>query len=169
MKLKDLFETQQNQKGLYAAVNFHSETVDNLLAYCERNNIKNSLLPEEFHSTLVYSRKPVPDFSPETVVGAMGKPLKIEVWPSPPNEFKEKQTNCAVLVYESDYMQRRFDHAMSLGATFDYEKYTPHVTLSYDVGDDFDIDSLEDVQTIGDIYITSEYTEELDLNKTFSK
>lgn len=166
MKLKHLLE-KQNEKGLYAAVKFSNETIDNIMNYCNDSNIPNVLDPSDLHSTLCYSRKPVPDFKPVFPLEETGKPKSFEIWDSPANAFKKEATRCLVLKYDSAYMVSRFNEIQDMGATYDYDEYKPHVTLSYDVGDDFTLDTLSPPSNIGELQIVGEYSEELDLDKTF--
>jgi len=162
MKLKD-FIIEKKTKGLYVGVKLSDDTVKRIVAYCKKAKIPNVLDPKEFHSTLAYSRKPVNDFVPNEKIKEKGIPNKFEVWPSDPNAFKEDKTYCLVLKYDSDYMQNRFDEIMKMGATYDYDEYRPHVTLSYDVGKDFDIKKLPSLSNMKTFYITGEYSEPLDL------
>jgi hypothetical protein len=49
-------------------------------------------------------------------------------------------------------------------ATYDFPKYEPHITLSYDIGD-MDIKKLPNMfDTVPFINITTEYSEDLDLS-----
>ena len=167
MKLKELLNENKTE-GLYVAVKFSDECVDRILDYCDSVNIPNVLNRSDFHSTLAYSRKPVPDFSPESEIDVVGKPKGFEIWPSEPNAFKKEKTYCLVMKFDCDYMTNRFNEIMSMGATYDYDKYQPHITLSYDVGEDFDTSVLPDIAKIGTISIVSEYSEKLDFDKTYS-
>lgn len=60
------------------------------------------------------------------------------------------------LLSDRHYMLReQFD------ATHDFEEYIPHITLSYDIGD-FDVSKLPDIRAVlPDLYIVSEFNEEL--------
>ena len=165
MKVKELLK--EKKEGLYAAVKFSSETVDRIMKFGFENEIPNLLKVEDFHSTMAYSRVPVPKFTPISNIDEIGIPTSFEIWASPPNAFKEEETHCLVLKYDCDYMHKRFDEIMSMGATYDYDEYKPHMTISYDVGKDFDIKKLPKASDIGKLHIVGEYTEILDLDKTF--
>jgi len=164
MKIQEV----EKNKGTYAGVKFSDDTVNALIAYCRDNKIANALGAKDFHSTLLYSRKHLPDYEPqgELTEPYTGTPKEFDVWPSPPNAFKEKETNCLILTYDCKELVNRFDFLMDEhDATFDYDEYTPHVTLSYDAGD-LDVSTLPEFT--GQIVIASEYEEELDLDKTFN-
>jgi len=69
-----------------------------------------------------------------------------------------------VLTYDCPELIDRHNALMKEhGATFDYDEFKPHVTLSYDVGREFDTKKLP-VADIGDINVIDEYSEELNLD-----
>lgn len=113
--------------GLYVAAFFDFVTNVSLADYCARHAIPSPTAESSLHSTIVYSRLPV-DFAPLHEVDAHATPLRLECWDT-------QSGKTLVLVLESAYLQTRFDYAKSKGATFDYDEYTPHITLSYDIGD----------------------------------
>lgn len=166
MKVKDIL-VEAKKEGLYAAVKFSEDTLNRILKFAEAANIPNLLKVEDFHSTLAYSRKPVNDFTPISELNEEGIPSSFEIWESPPNAFKPEKTFCLVLKYDSDYMHKRFNEIMALGATYDYDEYKPHMTFSYDVGADFKLEDLPPVKQLGKLNIVNEYSEVLDLDKTF--
>lgn len=166
MKVKELLK-EEKKEGLYAAVRFSTDTVDRIVKFASETGIPNLLKVEDFHSTLAYSRKPVAEFTPISQLNEIGIPSSFEIWESPPNAFKPEKTFCLVLKYDSDYMHKRFNEIMSMGATYDYDEYKPHLTFSYDVGADFKVENLPPVKQLGKLNIVGEYSEVLDLNKTF--
>ena len=166
MKVKELLK-EEKKEGLYAAVRFSTETVDRIIKFASEIGIPNLLKVEDFHSTLAYSRKPVAEFTPISELNEIGIPSSFEIWESPPNAFKPEKTFCLVLKYDSDYMHKRFNEIMSMGATYDYDEYKPHLTFSYDVGADFKVENLPPVKQLGKLNIVGEYSEVLDLHKTF--
>jgi len=161
MKLKDILKSKI---GLYAAVNFSDDTINRILRYCKNANIPNVLNSDEIHCTLAYSKTDVPSFEPLKAVLEIAKPIGFEVWPSSPNTLKDNIKYCIVMKIESEYLQNRFKHIMSLGATYDYDFYKPHISLSYDVPKDFDVLKLPSLSEIGNIEIISEYTESLNFD-----
>lgn len=166
MKVKNIL-VETKKEGLYAAVKFSDDTIERIQKFAKVANIPNLLQATDFHSTLAYSRKPVKSFSPIEELDEVGTPTGFDIWESPPNAFKPEKTYCLVLTYDSDYMHRRFNEIMAMGATYDYDSYKPHMTFSYDVGPEFDLKKLPNIKDLGLLNITSEYKEVLDLNKTF--
>ncbi len=166
MLLKQIL-TENKKNGLYVGTKFSADTLDRIQQFAKQANIPNLLSMDDFHSTLAYSRKPVNDFTPISELDEVGIPSSFEIWESPPNAFKPEKTYCLVLKYDSEYMHKRFNEIMTLGATYDYDEYKPHMTFSYDVGKDFKLEDLPPVKQLGKLKIVSEYTEILDINKTF--
>jgi len=166
MKLKLLAEAETSTKGTYVGAKFSDETNDRLEKFIKKHNIKNPLDPEHFHTTLIYSRKYLPDFKArgELQPPLIGTPKKFDIFKS------RTDTNCLVLIYDSKEMVARHNQIMKeFEATYDFPKYVCHITLSYDCGD-VDIDDLgSHIHEIGDIEITYEYEEDLNLNWAIEK
>ena len=119
--------------GTYAGVKFDKDTIENLTDYLTylttAMGLKEPIDPEDFHTTIVYSRKTVPSFKPASYDEAT------EITPKKNRGYRlelfgpDKTT--LVLTYRSPLLQERFDTARKLGATSDYSDYCPHVTLGY--------------------------------------
>ena len=103
----------------------------------------------------------VPSFKPLKTISETGTPFGFKIWPTSPNAFKEDMLYCIVMKFKSDYLQERFKHIISLGATYDHEKYRPHISLSYDVDKNFDLDKLPSLKEIGDLQIIGEFSESM--------
>jgi len=172
MKSEEFITSDFNKKkGTYAGLHFDKETIERLLEYSKRNHVPKALAADEYHSTLLYSRKYLPEYEPQGKLdnSMLATPLALEIWESPANAFKDNDTNCLILKYECQDQVDRFNELMDAhDATYDYDEYKPHTTLSYDVGD-LSLEDLEDVSTIGDLTLVDEYSEELNLDKTYEK
>lgn len=138
--------------GVYLAAYFDLVSSTELGEWCSKNNIPNQCCDSSFHVTIVYSRNPI-DIEPCHTVDIPIYPenYHLECWDT-------KSGKTLVLVLSSKYLSLRFDHAMSLGASYDYDEYKPHVTLSYDIGD-FDWTTLKKPQVF--LNIAGEYMEPL--------
>lgn len=149
-----LFEFENN-KGSYAAVKFDPITIKALEAYQIDNNIPNPLVSDEFHSTVMFSRKYIPEFK------SLGDGLD---WDGDFTEwdiFPSDDDNALVLKFECSELTDRFNQIVNdYGATWDHDDFQPHITLSYNV-DDLNIDDLPPFK--GHITIVSEYNEDLEL------
>lgn len=143
--------------GLYVAAYFDDETNQRIAKYLSDNNIPNPIKSPGFHTTIVYSKVPVDNFEPNHSIdlNVDTKDSTIEGWDTPSGK------RCLVWHYESTYLQVRFAEAMDAGATYDYDEYKPHISLSYDIGPDFDVTKLP----VPDfpIYLMGEYSEPIEL------
>lgn len=157
MKLLKLIETKSNPTGTYAAVKFNRRTTKLIAEYIAKNKIPNPVHEDKLHCTLLYSKKHCPKYNP------IGE--KASKWKATPKEFDVfgTDTRCLVLVLSSGDLVDRHNHLMKKhNATFDYPTYTPHVTLSYDIGD-LDIESLPNIKdTISELVVSEEYGTDLD-------
>jgi hypothetical protein len=181
MKLKDVTKEQrdldleyfqkkvteglkQSEKGTYSGVRFNEDTVNNIRTFIEEEEIPNGVPDNKLHSTILYSRKHCPNYEPRGDLDEplVGTPTEFDVWQSQPDEDGNK-SNCLIMKYDCDGLVERHKQLMDEhDATFDYDKFRPHVTLSYDIGD-MNIDNL-DPSKIGDLNIVKEYGEDLDMD-----
>jgi hypothetical protein len=162
MKLKDLYE--QSKKGTYAGVRFDTDTNRALHKYISENKIPNSIRPDKMHTTLLYSRKHLPNYKPAGKIQPpmTGNPSGLTVWDT--QGENGPKTKCLIFQYDCPELVTRHKSLMKEHeATFDYPEFKPHVTLSYDIGD-MDIDKLPDATEIGPLKLVEEYGEDLDLN-----
>ena len=156
MKLQDITESKKNeQPGTYAAVTFDKDTVAALEKFNKDNKIANP--NKDWHTTLLYSRKHLPNYKPEKKYQRpyRGEPTKFEIWPS-----QNEKKNVLVLTFSCPQLYQRH-HKLMLehGATYDFDQYKPHVTLSYDAGD-LDLSTLP--KFTKKLVIIGEYSEDLD-------
>jgi hypothetical protein len=149
-----LYEVE-NTKGSYAAVKFSPETVKALEAYQFDNNIPNPLAADEFHSTVMFSRKYIPEFELlDHVPDWEGIFTKFGI-------FDSDGDNALVLKYDCHELSERFDEIIKkYDATWDHPSFIPHITLSYNV-EDLDPSSLPKFEE--PIIIVSEFADDLDL------
>lgn len=156
MKLVEIHE--QTTRGTYAGCKFNPTTVAQLAAFTAEHNIPNAVDSSKFHSTILYSRKYLPNYSaagkyPTPLVGTF---TKFDVWQS------KDGANCLVLEYSCPELVKRHNELMAThGATYDFPNYKTHVTLSYNIGD-FDWKHLPAYSH--KLLISEEYQEDLDLD-----
>lgn len=165
MKLHELKEALKT-KGTYAGIRFSENTKNSIEAYMRETRIPNMLDKEKLHSTLLYSRKHCPDYQPNEKLSLTGKPDGFVVWNTQAPEGSDRDTTrCLVLKYECpELVDRHFQLRHEHGATHDFPDYTPHITLSYDIGD-MDVDQLPDISKfLSQIELAHEYQEDLDLD-----
>lgn len=162
MKLLELADTPD---GTYAGARFSDNSLAALRKYIEKNNIPNSPPDDKLHSTILYSRKYLPEYKPQGMYdpAMKGTPTGTEVWDSQPDEEGNRK-RCLVLTYDSPDLSARHSSLMTRhDAMYDFDEFKPHVTLSYDVGADFDEDKLPDFGE-EELELTQEYGENLNTN-----
>ena len=125
-------------------------------------DMPNLVNEDDFHSTLVYSRVEFNHIPSSKMFEAKFKNFRI---------FEDRRTLKKVLVMElesPDLTNRHNEiYRNNPKATYDFDSYIPHCTLSYDV-EDYDLSLLDTYQYIMDDFKFIdgiEYTKFLDLNK----
>lgn len=164
MLLKQLYEGPERRRpGTYAGVRFDPDTIERLQELQSDLGIPEPLGADDFHSTLLYSRRFCPNYKAlgelTPVATSDETDFTLEIWPSNSGE-----KNVLVLKYTCEWLQNRHDELMAEhNATWDFPDYIPHITLSYNVGewtpDDYTVSLGRDKP----IVIVKEYQEVLDL------
>ena len=156
MKTRTEFLNEQKQ-GTFVGVRFSEKTQTAINKYIADMNIPNPINSDELHTTIIYSRKPLPTFVEQ---GMLDEPIigrfdAFEVWPT------KEGGNALVMKYDCAELHARHNEIMNnYDATYDFPEYKVHLTLSYDIGDE--ATNLPDF--IEPIEIVSEYQEELNLD-----
>jgi hypothetical protein len=165
MKIKEILEEKRKvARGTYSGVKPSQETKDKLADYMEENKIPNPVKPEKLHTTVLYSRKYLPNYKPagKLAIPYKCKPVGFTVWKTNPEDPKEEKANCLIVKFKCPELIARHEELMKEhGATFDYDKYETHITLSYSIGD-LNVDKLPKIDF--DLEFDNEYAEELNLN-----
>lgn len=142
--------------GTFAGVNFDAATLGALTSYMKAQGIPNPVPKEDLHTTLLYSRKNLPNYEPLAKYQSpyVATPTGLEIFQT------RSGKNCLVIPLNSeDLHQRHADLMIDHDAEYDFDEYRPHVTLSYDAGDI----KPEDFQPFDrPINIVGEYKEDLD-------
>lgn len=163
MKLMNIVKESKQPDGTYAGLKFNSDTKEILKKYIEDNNIPNPLDVDKIHSTLLYSRNYLPEYKPAGKFDKswIGNPKHFSIFESNPKNGGDG-SNCLVLEYKCSEQTTRFDELMEKhDATYDFDEYKPHITLSYDVGD-LDYKNLPMIEE--ELEIVEEYSEDLNLD-----
>ena len=166
MRLTQLFELAPpavEQRGTYAAVIFSEETIKALKELQEKLDVPNPVDESDFHTTLLFSRKHLPNYQPlgelSPVQTADDIDYRLELWPT-----SSESKTCCVLLFDSNWLSERHQTLMDEhGATYDFPTYTPHITLSYDVGDWKPEEMTVELNNQRVITMVEEYSEPLEL------
>ncbi len=157
-----LKEDKQDTKGIYVAVKYNQSASDDLLDFIKKYNIPSTLKAEDFHTTLIYSRKyadikELDDNMEDSEI--IAKPTELHVFET----FDKKRA--LVIKLDCPYLEQRHKYLMQkYDLTYDYEEYIPHITLSYDISD---LEIPKDVEFPNFFRIQSEYQKELNLEKKY--
>ncbi len=123
-------DMKKHPGGTYVAVHLSKQSAKELGAWVNSHNIPNKADPKQYHTTITYSRKGVPD----VVNYKIDLPIncKITEW----KIFPHGEKKCLVGIVDCSILE---DHHNAIkntyGATHDYPDYAPHITISYDYGD----------------------------------
>lgn len=125
----------ERRTGTYAAVRYDEASCEALKALMKLWNVPNPINPDHFHSTLIYSRKPVPK---EHQHNMDREELKRLGWKFPISGFRMMDSSSEitdkivlVLMLEAPQLQELHDKLVANGATHDFDSYDAHITLSY--------------------------------------
>jgi 2'-5' RNA ligase len=157
-----LKESEQENKGVYVAVNYNQSARDDLLELIKKYQIPSTLKAEDFHTTLIYSKKyadieDLDDNMEDSEIVA--KPTELHVFET----FDKKRA--LVIKLDCSYLEQRHKNLMEkYNLTYDYDVYIPHITLSYDIGD---MEIPKDVKFPRFFRIQGEYKEDLNLEKKY--
>lgn len=155
---KWLLEADEDASGTYVGVKLSEESAAQVKEFMRNNSIPVPLPKSKLHVTVIYSRKELPDFKPK---GKLEDP--IVVVPEKFALFGESKNALVVKIKSPDLVKRHKEIMKEHNATFDYDVYEPHISLSYDcVG--FDVSSL-DLEELGPLEIVEEYEEEITLGR----
>ena len=158
MKLTEV--AQHKKLGSYAGARYSSKSNSDIQQYIQKANIPNGVEPDSLHTTILYSTKHLPEFEPKGKYDPTIKatPIDIDVWPSQPDD-NGHVNNCLVLKLSAPDLVARHESLMDEhNATYSFDEYIPHVTLSYDIGD---MDHKTLPKFTKQLEIVEEYGEEL--------
>jgi 2'-5' RNA ligase len=119
--------------GTYAKAVLDNDSKDRIYELMDAIHLTSRVPKEDLHTTIMYSRKPCPKAMEMngTAIPFRGKISGFNVW-----EDRGTKQTCLVAVVDCDflrsvheYMQKTYD------AVYDFPKFIPHITLSYDGGD----------------------------------
>lgn len=162
MKLEEITKDKTEPDGTYASVHFNEDTINALNEYIKKNNIPNPAPVGKLHSTLLYSRNYLPEYKPQGKLSPEweGKFKQFSIFSSNPEN--DRKGSILVMEYSCSEQSKRFDELMDAhDATYDFDEYKPHITLSYDLGD-FDHEKLPKFEK--PLKIVEEKGEDLNLN-----
>lgn len=156
-------EEEESETGTFVGMHISKGSKEALVRACKKMNVPNRIRRDKMHITVIYSRKHLPEFK---AVGTFEKPIevgvdKLEIFPT-----QDGTSNVLVVRLNAPELVKRHKEIMKdHKATYDFDEYKPHITLSYNVGE-FDVNAVDVAENMDDptLSVVSEYQEDLDLN-----
>lgn len=149
----------ERRKGTYAACRYTPTSISQIETWAKTNKIPNVVKSADFHSTIIYSRVELKkEFwltkTRDELSNVRFKPIEVKVLTSRDGK------NAIILVLDAPELHQYHQELLACGATHDFPSLLAHVTISYDVPDDFDASLISPP----DIYLVPSevYTEPLD-------
>lgn len=151
------FKLNENKNGVYIGMRLSSDSKKLIQDFINENDIQNPVPLSDLHVTLIYSEvyaNGIDSKDKLDSVGGVSKGFSL---------FGEDK-NVLVLEVESEGLTERHNEYMEQfpELKWSWPDYKPHVTLSYDVGSDFDLSILPPFKD--KIIFVDEYVEDLDPN-----
>lgn len=116
--------------GTYMSAKLSRKSQKDLDQWVAEHNIPNAADPKQYHSTIIYSRKGVPDVKDYKI--KLPIRAKIKEWKIFPTQAGPK---ALVAIMDSPELDNHHKTIREkYGATHDYPDYHAHVTVSYDYG-----------------------------------
>ena len=133
MTFREALDKKAHKNGTYICANLSTDNKFDIFSWVEENKIPNPCSPSQYHCTVVYSRKGIPDAVSDPILKTQAK-AKASSWKIFPSQEGKK---CLVLHLESEDLDKAFRHfKKKYGAVYDFPSYEPHITVSYDYGTD---------------------------------
>ena len=107
-------------EGTYASYKLSKESAQKLSDWIERCEIIDPVPMEDLHVTTTYSKADVDIVPSNKHIIIKKEDLTVD-----------KLGRALVLRFISDDLQKIHDDAMDVGASYEYETYKPHITISY--------------------------------------
>lgn len=126
MKYVDYLFEAVHPSGTYACIIPSRDSQEEILKYCVDQGIKNLVDPNEYHCTIIYSKKACPDVAKED----FGLPCKGLI-----TGFKVLGKDEKVLILELYCPNAVRLHNLFMekyGATHDYPEFISHITIASD-------------------------------------
>lgn len=118
----------KHPNGTYVCAQLSPKNKQELSDWVKEHNIPNPADPDQYHTTITYSRKGIPDVENHKFDSEyQATPLEWKIFPT------QSGTKCLVLAVKSDSLDH-LHHTIqnTYGAQYDFPDYIPHITVSYD-------------------------------------
>lgn len=119
MKISEI----ENKKTLYA----HRSLIgpDDFFTWLDSQEFKSEIPRDKFHVTIAYSKNKV-DWN---LIPAKHDTLLVK--PDPDRKIERFGDEIVVLLLKSDDLHKRWEEFKQNGASYDFDEYRPHISLTY--------------------------------------
>lgn len=153
-----ILEGKSDPEGTFVGARLSDESAKKIVKFIKDNNIPDPVDKKDLHVTLIYSRKYLPKFKPRKQLEdddiMLAEPTGFDL-------YGEEKHALVIELSSPDLHDRHNQIMKEHKATYDFDVYKPHLTLSYEcVG--FDASSLQ-LGDLGPLEFSYEYEEELKL------
>lgn len=132
----------ERRQGTYVSCDYDLQTAQNLAGWCAANLITDPLAADKYHSTVLYSRKPVE--KAQEIVDTVAKEIELEAVGFKLFDSKEDPAKAALVIeLKAPELTALHKKLIAAGGTHDYDDYTPHVTVTYTADPNLDLSSLK--------------------------
>jgi len=123
----------ENSVGLYTFRRPDEATAELLYEWMRDNEIPNPISQNELHCTIVQSDVDIPSYTTD--------PTPVMIYPA---SFRIAIMNEALTIqFKSEVLANQWQHAMNLGGKSQFPTFIPHVSISYQVPEDYDYSGLK--------------------------
>lgn len=148
-------EKEEKEPGTYVAGYFSEESQDKIYALAKKLGVPKLIPKDKYHVTIIFSKKTIAykglnDL--ETPWEVTAKQFHVFPTSSGEKQCLVLKLNAPDLVKQHKSIMKEYD------ATYDFDEYIPHVTLSYDMGD-FELPDNAELKELGTLEIVSEIAE----------
>ena len=140
MKINGILE---RRNGTYGACRYTRESKKKINHWMSENSIPNPIDVEKLHTTVIYSRAEISIVRIFDVLTNNFKEIELGIKGFDKFETSSGSDKYAlVALLDAEILERLHLTLRTYGATHDFPEYHPHVTLSYNIPDEFDISSI---------------------------
>lgn len=125
------------------------ENADEIIAWAKSVGFSTTLPAEDMHVTICYSKEPVDWLPLEHWADTLEVPPEGVRTLAFSNDYADRTVaalgsdGAVVLRFESAPLSARHQYFLDRGASWDYDAYHPHVTLTYEAPDGLDLSTME--------------------------
>lgn len=133
-------QEERRTSGCYVSCDYDHSTGEKLLDWCVKSLIPKPLHPDKYHSTILYSRAPVP--KADEIIKGQGP------WELPVVGFKlfdsveDISARSLVILLKAPQLEKLHKDLLAAGGTHDYDEFIPHLTVTYFAPRTFDLQAL---------------------------